>query len=470
MKNNFPANRERGAVLLVALIFSIVIAVSLSSYINLGRTNMTLSNRAFYANAAVNLAETGLEQAMWSINKAVDGDAGAWTGWTASGNHAWRNFTGFNFDANSTGHVRVYVQNHTLGVSPVIIARSSITPYNSGPIEKWIMVRLSKRSQFANGLVAKNNLSFSGGNATVDSYDSRLGPYDAALGGGLFNKYDRGSAGSSSITVNSFSLSNSQIFGFAAIGTSDYSGLSVGPNGVVGTFGAAAGSIDNARVTTDFTTNFPDVTAPTTAGYTIGSINGATTLPLGGDLPAADGKFYYNVSGIALAGGATKKLNITPATDVVIRITAGSGSIGVKLTGNASINVLAGATLNMYLDCDVSIAGKGIANSNGPDSFYLRSTRPAGTAGAQDIKVSGNGQLSAVVYAPNSNVTMNGGGASGSVYGSVIADNITVTGGSAFHYDEALSAATSGNPFGIASWNELTSATQRSTWSGVVSF
>ena len=164
---NAPHNRERGSVLLTALIFSMIIAISLASYISLGRTNLQLSNRAFYANAAINLAETGLEQAMWSINKAVDGDAHAWAGWTVSGNNAWRNFSGFNYDANSVGNVRVYVQNHTLGLSPVIIARSSITPFSSTPIEKWIMVRLEKRSEFANGLVAKNNLSFSGGNASA---------------------------------------------------------------------------------------------------------------------------------------------------------------------------------------------------------------------------------------------------------------------------------------------------------------
>ncbi len=469
MKTN-SLSRERGSILLVALIFSLIIAISLGSFINLGQANMRLSNRAFYANSAVNLAETGLEQAMWSINKAVDSDPAAWTGWTVSGNNAWRNFTGFTFDANSTGNVRVYVQNHTLGVAPVIIARSSITPYRSSAVEKWILVKLSKRSQFANGLVAKNTLTFSGGNAEVDSYDSRLGPYDAPLGGGLTNKYDRGSAGSASITVSSFSLSNSKIYGYAAIGTSDYSGLSVGPNGVVGAFGAAAGSIDYGRITTDFTTNFPDQTTPTTFGYSIGSINSATTLPRFGDLPAADGKFYYNVSGISLSGAPSKKLDISPLTKVVIRITAAPGSSGVSVTGNASINVLATGKLEMYAECDVDIGGRGIANANDPEAFYLRSSKASGSAGTQDIRISGNGQLSAVVYAPNSDVTMNGGGSSGAVYGSVIADNITVTGGSVFHYDEALSAATSGNPFGIASWNELTTASQRSTYSGLVSF
>ncbi len=466
----FPTQRERGSVLLVAMILSLVIAVSLGSYISLGRTNMTLSNRSFYANAAINLAETGLEQAMWSINKAVDGSASAWTGWTVSGNNAWRNFSGYSFDANSTGNVRVYVQNHTLGVAPVIIARSNITPFNSSSIEKWIMVRLSKRSQFANGLVAKNNLTFSGGNAVVDAYDSRLGTYNAALGGGLFNRYERGSAGSASITVNSFSLSNSQIYGYGAIGTSDYSGLSVGPNGLVGAFGAAPGTIDYGRITTDFTTNFPDATGPTIVGYNIGGITNANTLPRLLDFPAADGKYHYEVSAISLSGAATRTLDILAGFDVVINVTAAAGSTGVSVTGNASINVLTGSSLEMYVDCDVAIAGGGIANSNDPESFYLRSTKAVGSAGAQDISISGNGQLSAVVYAPNSNVSMNGGGVSGHVYGSVIADNITVTGGSEFHYDEALSAVTGGNPFGIASWNELTSASQRATWSGVVSF
>ncbi|MCC5022494.1 MAG: hypothetical protein J6386_06725 [Candidatus Synoicihabitans palmerolidicus] len=70
------------------------------------------------------------------------------------------------------------------------------------------------------------------------------------------------------------------------------------PNGIVGDFGVAAGTIDysRARVTTDFTTNFEDVSAPTNAGYSIGTINSATTLPRGADLAAADGIYYYMTS------------------------------------------------------------------------------------------------------------------------------------------------------------------------------
>lgn len=468
MKAFIPRSR-RGSLLIVAMILLTAIGISLVSYMNLGQTNLRISNRAFYNNAAINLAETGLEQAMWSINKAVDEDASAWTGWSTDSSNAWRNFSGFGFDANSTGNVRVYIRNHTLSVAPVIIARATITPYQGASIEKWIRVSLSKRSLFANGLVAKDTLTFSGGNASVDSYDSRLGAYDAPLGGGLTNKYPRGSAGSSSVSVNSFSLSNSDIFGYVSIGTADYSGLDVGPNGVVsGSFAAAAGTIDYSRVTTDFTTSFEDATAPTTAGYTIGAISGAFTLPRTGDIAAADGKFYYDVPSISLSGAASRILTISAGSDVVIRITSNTGT-GVSVSGNASISVLATGSLELYASNDIAIGGNGIANSNDPEAFQFWSTRAAGS-GSQSVSISGNGQLSAVVYAPNADVTMNGGGSSGQVSGAVVADSITVTGGSEFHYDEALSDMTDGNPFGIASWTELTTSTARSLYSSYLSF
>lgn len=469
MKDPLPHN-ERGSLLIAAMVLTLAISISLVSFLKLGQTNLNISNRAFYANATMNLAESGLEHAMWSIGKAIDGDAAAWNGWTTSGNAAWRNFTGFTFDANSTGNVRVYVRNYTLAAAPVIVARATITPATGASIEKWVMVSLFQRSLFANGLVAKDTLTFSGGNASVDSYDSRLGAYDAPIGGGATNRYDRGSAGSASVMVSSFSLSNSSIYGNVSIGTSDYTGLSVGPNGLVGSFGTSSGTIDYTRVNTDFTTNFDDASAPATVGYNIGGIGSATVLPRLGDLPAADGKFYYDVSSISLSGPASRILSVAPATDVVIRITAASGSSGVSVGGNASIQVLAGATLEMYANSNVSIAGRGIANANDPAAFQLWSTRAAGAAGTQSISVSGNGQLSAVVYAPNADVSMNGGGASGSVYGAVVADTITVTGGSNFHYDEALAAMSSGNPFGVSQWSELTTSAQRSTWTGVLSF
>ena len=186
--------------------------------------------------------------------------------------------------------------------------------------------------------------------------------------------------------------------------------------------------------------------------------------------PSPTGLFYYDVSSISLSGAPSKVLNIGAGCDIVIRISAGTGSTGVSVSGNASIKVLAGASLELYAQAHISIGGRGIANSNDPEAFMLYSTRPVGAAGSQNISVSGNGQLSAVVYAPNTSVSMNGGGSSGNVYGAVVADSITVTGGSEFHYDEALAAMTTGNPFGVGQWAELTSFIRRATYTSIMGF
>ena len=88
---------------------------------------------------------------------------------------------------------------------------------------------------------------------------------------------------------------------------------------------------------------------------------------------------------------------------------------------------------------------------------YGVSTSPGG----QTIDMVGNGSLTAVVYAPNGNVSINGNGA---VNGSVVANRIKFTGNADFHYDEALTADDSNKPFSIAKWRELTSATDRSRY------
>ena len=171
--------------MITATILTLAIGVALVSFLELGQTTLKISNRAFHANAAMNLAESGLEQAMWSISKAVDGDAFAWAGWTTSGANAQRKFTGFNYDANTTGFARVYVRNYALASAPTIIVRGTITPVSGPIIVKWVVVSLFQRSLFANGLVAKDTLTFSGGNAVVaDSITVTGGSefhYDEAL-------------------------------------------------------------------------------------------------------------------------------------------------------------------------------------------------------------------------------------------------------------------------------------------------
>lgn len=80
---------QRGSVLITAMIFSLIIAITLVSYIKLSTNSLKLAHRTFFADAANNIAETGIEEAVWCFNtmgSSTDSAviAAAWSGWTLS--------------------------------------------------------------------------------------------------------------------------------------------------------------------------------------------------------------------------------------------------------------------------------------------------------------------------------------------------------------------------------------------------
>lgn len=471
---------RRGSVLIAALIFCAIIAVSLVSFLRLSTQSAQLAYRSFYAGAAMNVAETGLEQAMWAVNKRLAGDTGVWSAhnWSVQSNGTVRRTINLGtLSGGATAQVKVLVSNANLvGANPFILARSIVTPPTGEPIERWINIKLQKRSRFSTGLVAKDMIKFSGNNASVDSYDSRRGAYTASS---FANRFDRGTAGSASVEVNTFNLGNADIWGYAVIGTSDYSGLSVGNNGVVGPFGSTSVNYDHVR--TDFTANFDDEAHPAaysgTGTYNITAIKNNATLPRATDLPKIEtsggvttATYYYNIGSITLSGSDT--LNI--AGNVVIRMTSSTGET-ISVTGNGAIAIADSTTLlptslNIYTQSDVKIAGNGVSHNGKPSAFMIWGTRPQSNSNVQSITVNGNGVLSGVVYAPNANISLHGGGNSGNVYGAMIGKTVTVTGNSAFHYDEALAELDSGEPFGMTEWNEFVTYADRTTYASLMTF
>lgn len=469
------SRRARGSVLIVALILCAVIGLSLASYLQLGRTSLNISNRALYSNAAMNLAENGLEEAMYAINKTVADNTYSWSsnGWTTASpvpsGDARRMLPAsgtYSFDQGATGSVRVYVIGYA-GTAPRAMARGTVTLANGNTIEKWVEVQLRKTSKFANGLVAKDSIRFSGNNATVDSWHSkknddgtvRASPvsYSSTV------KHDKGSVGSISVSVDAVLVQNADIWGYAATGGAQ---PSVGSQGRVGPWGTPLGTIDASRVSTDFSASFDPVTAPTTTGYTdIANITDTTTLPRAGDVAASDGKYYYTVGQISFNNKALnvqKKTAASPAVKVVITLTNATTSIAIG-GGTGAINIESGSQLELYAPGDISVAGNGIMNggttaatANLPEAFQIWGTK---TSGVQNISIAGNGVLSGVVYAPQGSVKING---NGDVLGSVVANDITVVGNAQFHYDEALGDFGGNNPYRVSLWREITTAAGRS--------
>lgn len=449
-----PAS-QRGSLLIVSMIFAAVLGIAITSYIQLARSNLNISNRSFYNNAAINIAEMGLEQAMWSINQMVAGNTNAWSNWKLYSGNAIRTFSGYDLDQHAVGQVVVYVR--SINSNPAILAWSRVTLAQGTPVEKWIVVNLRKRSKFANGLVAKETINFKGNNATVDSWKSNPDkdastppvPYSAAV------KLDNGSVGSISVSVDAVLVQNADIWGYAATGGAL---PSVGANGLVGPFGTPSGKMDMSRVSTDFSANFDAVAAPSKSYYVIGAVSAGITLPRLGDSPSADGKYYYQATKVEFNNAALRI-----SGDVILKLTDETTSINIG-GGSGALNIDSGASLEVYAPGAVTVTGQGILNggsttatANPPEDFIIWGT----SADNQKIDIKGNGALVAVVYAPNGSTFING---NGDVCGSVVANDITVVGNATFHYDESLADLDTSNPYGITRWNELTSKTDRENW------
>ncbi len=444
--SNSALTARRGSVLIVALIIMAVIALAVTSYLNLNLSSSRLASRGFKQTAAFNLAEAGAEEALWSLNRANARASDAWTGWNIEGAAARRAFTGFDFGGNSTGTVKVYLDNFSpTGRShPTVVALAAVQAPGEAPVTKMLEMTLRRRSRFSAGLMARESITFAGQNTSVDSWNSD--PDDDATTAPVEysseTRNDRGSVASADVGNTAVLINQATVWGFVYTGGA---APQVGVQGsITGRDTPGGVTVDPARVATDFTADFPVLTAP---------IDGVPIATIGATLGTPGLATKWRCNGISLNGNET----LTILGDVTLILTVGSGARALDVTGNGSILVPEGSSLTVYVEGDVLIAGKGLANNNvRPITCQILSTN--NSPGGQSLHVAGNGALRGVVYAPNADVKING---NGDIMGSVVARKLTLTGNAAFHYDESLARASEDTPFGVQNWRELTTETAR---------
>lgn len=436
------------------MLFATLLAVTLSSYVALNTQSLKLASRSFYAAEAVNMAEAGLEEAIWSFNQAQAGDVTAWNGWnTSDGVKATRAFTDFTLGPNVTGSTSVYIDrfNPGVGVQPLVVAKATVTlPHGQAEISRLFELKLKRRSLFASGIVAKNNVNFSGNNASVDSWNSDPDndPATAAIPYSAGVRHDKGSVAAASVT-STVLIGNADIWGTVSVGGSSTSAISVGANGLVGPFATANGVKNPANIATDFVANMETVTAPS---------GGTALASLGSTLGTAGTTTIWRTPVI--------EDSLTVYGNVTLVLTAGSGVDAISLTGTKGITLAPGATLSIYTEGNVKLGGNGLLNpSDEPVSVQIwgTNTSPMG----QDIQIAGNGALKAIVYAPNGSVKING---NGDVMGAVVGREVDLTGNAAFHYDESLANWGVNTPYGVVKWRELATAADRSTYAAELNF
>ena len=402
----------------------------------------------------LNLAEAGVEEGLFAVNTANLTTGNGWSLASGSSTDYVKSITsGLNFP-QATGAIYVRIDNAS-SAAPIVTAAGVVNIPKQPKIVKQLRIggQTSPRI-WANGIVAKGNVTFSG-SADIDSYDSSLGAYNSAT-----NRTDRATVATNATVQLSGSAT---IYGYVATGGTN---PSVGGSGrIYGATSPSSPMVDPTRVRKDFNTNLTDATAPTTTAISLGAYSVASSstvnLPRTGDVAGANGRFLYTCTSLSVGGSG--RLNITGPVDIIVTGNTSIGGSGyIAVGGGSSVN----PSFNLYCPGTIDLGGSGMVNNTSkPIKANIWGTKPSGST-AQTITVGGSAAFFGTVYAPNGNITISG---SGGVYGALIGNTVTLSGSGDVHYDVQLGAATtsggpspgSGSSSGtvrISSWAELRDA------------
>jgi hypothetical protein len=258
-------------------------------------------------------------------------------------------------------------------------------------------IQMGTSSAFNFGVFAKDDIQMSG-NAEVDSYNSTNGAYGGS------NVGSNGDIGTDSTGSSTVSLSgNVEIHGDVV------TGMGSTPSSVISTSGNA--EIDGTQSAASALVNPQTITG---SGTDLGSLS-------------VSGNNTYT-----LAAGTYSITNLS-------------------ISGNGRIS--ASGPVTLYISGSVSIAGNGIGTSSSkPPNMLIYVT------GSSNVSISGNGNLYAGIYAPNSRVSNTG---NGEIYGAVVADTYHQSGNGDVHFDEALKEVQGGtSATSMLSWQEQGLANQ----------
>ncbi|MEX0332126.1 MAG: collagen-binding domain-containing protein [Puniceicoccaceae bacterium] len=471
---------SNGSIMIAALIVTLVTGSLVGLFLSTITAEARNSYRSRMAFQAVNIAEAGLEYAIYSVK------SGDWSGWTDRSSGKYRSaFPRIDIVyRNERRSAKVYVEpNHS---PPRAIAEGQIANRNGIVINKQIYIELGNRSLFANGVLAKQTIKFNGQNIAVDSYRSSLGAYDTTL-----NRNDNGSVASLSLIEDDLNLGNADIWGTAATGGSIKSEVTILKNGSVRGKDTPAGvRVDLNRIALDFYAALPDPEVITFSTFdampssTASATGKYDVYSLGTDDSSVDTYNYQDFeikSKEALIVYGDVVLNVENDIDI-------NGTVLLAKKGDVLPDgsvVTRDATLEINVGDDFVLGGPAAAFLNGgavdsellvrsdtspgePVNVLLTSFGTPTATDSVDFTLHGNGSFSGAVYAPNAEISLDGSGKGGEMFGAVVGNTITFGGGYQFHYDEDLADLEDEDAKKVTRWVELTDAGERQKMASIL--
>jgi len=311
----------------------------------------------------------------------------------------------------------------------------SAHPLSAPQVSRHVEAIVRPVSSFDQAIMSVGIIDLTNQNIVIDSYDSRD---PAKSTSGLYDQAKRQNNGDIATDGQLIDAGNAHIYGDVATNAGVVSG--------------AANITGTER--TDFYEEPIPIGAPSWSLYNLSPSSVTNTTTLTASSTSGSSASRYQVSSINLTGSQT--LTLAGAADgsttyIEIYVT---GDLNIQ--GNGQLILQPGVKAKIYFAGNVNIAGNGMLNvNNQPLDLQLFGIQPAsGSTSSNTVTLGGNGQIIASVYAPNQDVTVNGGGTNGHVFGSIIGNTVKMTGVTNLHYDEALGSGGFINDYKIVSWFE----------------
>jgi len=401
------------------LIACLTVGTVLASYLLLigSRYKVTVRSQAW--NAAVPVMEAGIEEAMTHVhNDANSPSANGWTADILSGLQVyWKQRT---FSDGS--YFRATIYNATSN-NPIIYSAGFVpSPLQTNKyISRVVKVTGSQTPLLYVAFGAINNIQMNGNGLAANSFNSS----DPALS--TNGQYDP-----SKTTTNG---SVASVFGPVDIGNHSIAGnLYLGPTASSTVpAGQVSGTIYN-----NYNVDFPDVVLPTTTWLPAATTSGGGKKGSQIHDFAVSGDYYVNDS---------LDIQVEPGVSVRLRVDTTSfspGNVNILSTNGTS------GTLTAY-----QVSGSGsMAGNVTVQSGRARNLFYYGLPGVTSITYGGNSSFIGVIYAPEADLTLNGGGNNNGLIGSSVTKTITMNGHYNFHFDEDLLSSGPSRGFTVTSWQE----------------
>jgi len=413
-------SRDAASVLLVVLMITGLLAAAVGTYLAMTSQGNTNVKRSIGWNAALPLAEAGIEEALSHVNRNTNGYAvDGWALNATNGGYGKQKFLGDGYYSVSIagmpgGTVRVTATGYGCWKPSSYVARTvEVTAQTPTP---FIPI----------GLEATNILF--GGHFGADSYDSSNPLY--STGG----NYDPAKA-TALVTIATpglgFSMSGSaHIRGYVATGAGGI--VSIGGSALVGDQTFSGPGIQPGHQTNNFKMAFPPVLAPFT-----NTTSGVQT-PTNGTIAGTN--YTY-----VLRGGNYFATNLAALSTLYV-----VSNSTLFVTGNIDLSRVVFDTgnkprLNLYVSAP-SLSFTPTVVGGTPPQFWI-----FGLPSCTSMNLGAGTSFQGVIYAPQ--VSFRGHGNS-SFCGAIVAASFTCFGTFDFHYDSS-SRGVQAKEFQILSWAEL---------------